>query len=154
MSHQYLNEKIHNKKISYSLYFLLIFPNNQTYLRSKKSKKKNYCTLKKNIYIYICRTFMNQRTQEESCWPNTTIFENILQSTIVFEICRDLPLIENSSLGKSSFPWYSSSMNSSFIKNSTANLKAIFSKNSSFWNSSYTINSSFANSNFKKVVDR
>ena len=53
MSHQYLNEKIHNKKISYSLYFLLIFPNNQTYLRSKKSKKKNYCTLKKKKYIYI-----------------------------------------------------------------------------------------------------
>ena len=45
MSHQYLNEKIHNKKFSYSLYFLLIFPNNQTYLRPKKSKKKNYCTL-------------------------------------------------------------------------------------------------------------
>ena len=63
MSHQYLNEKIHNKKFSYSLYFLLIFPNNQTYLCSKKSKKKNYCTLNIYIYIYIyiymyvCRTF-------------------------------------------------------------------------------------------------
>ena len=69
---------------------------------------------------------MNQRTQEKSCWPNTSIFENILQFTTVFEICRDLPLIGNLSLGKSSFPWYSSSMNSSFIKNSTTNLKAIF----------------------------
>ena len=36
-------------------------------------------------------------------WPNITIFENILQSTTITEICKDLPLIENSSLENSSF---------------------------------------------------
>ena len=72
-------------------------------------------------------------------------FENILQSTIVSKICRNLPLIGNSSLKNSSFPWYSSSWNLSFIKNNMANLKTIFSKNSS-----YTGNSSFTKSSFQK----
>ena len=35
----------------------------------------------------------------------------MLQSTTVLEICKDLPFFGYSSLVKSSFPWYSSSMN-------------------------------------------
>ena len=43
----------------------------------------------------------------------------------------------------------SSFKNLSFIKNSTINLKAIFSNNLSSWNSKYKVNSSFTNSSFK-----
>ena len=81
------------------------------------------------------------------------LFLKIFCNLPLFEICSDLPLIGNSSLENLSFSWYSSSRNLSSIKNSMANLKAIFSKNSSFWNSSYTANSNFINSSFKKVVD-
>ena len=38
------------------------------------------------------------------------------------------------------------------IKKFLENLKYIFSKNSSFWNSSFTVDSSFTNSSLKKVV--
>ena len=44
---------------------------------------------------------------------------------------------------------YSSSINSSTIKNFQKFSKYIFSKNSSFWNSSFTANSSFTNSSLK-----
>ena len=53
MSHQYLNEKIHNKKFSYSLYFLLIFPIIKHTYVEKNPKRKTTVLLKK----YICRTF-------------------------------------------------------------------------------------------------
>ena len=54
------------------------------------------------------------------------LFLKIFCNLPLFEICSDLPLI-----GNFSFSWYSSSRNLSSIKNSMANLKAIFSKNSS-----------------------
>ena len=38
-----------------------------------------------------------------SKWPNTTIFENILQFITVSKICRDLSLNGNSSLENSGF---------------------------------------------------
>ena len=59
------------------------------------------------------------------------LFLKIFCNLPLFEICSDLPLIGNSSLENLSFSWYSSSRNLSSIKNSMANLKAIFSKNSS-----------------------
>ena len=45
-------------------------------------------------------------------WPNTTVYRNIYQSTIVFEVCRYLLLSGYSSLGNSS------SIKLSFWKNS------------------------------------
>ena len=89
-------------------------------------------------YLLVVGIFLQNNT---ILWPkchNSTIYRNIYQSTIVLEICRDLPLFG-----------YSSSMNSNSIKK----FLAIFSKNSSLWNPSYIANSNFTNSSFKKVVD-
>ena len=50
-------------------------------------------------------------------WPNTTFFENIRQSTTIYEIFSNLSLFWNLIFRKSSFPWYSSLWNSSIMKN-------------------------------------
>ena len=60
-----------------------------------------------------------------------TVYRNIYQFATISKIYRDLPLFWYLSLENSSFPWYLS-----FIKKFSANLNAIFSKNSSSWNSS------------------
>ena len=86
-------------------------------------------------------------------WHNSTVYRNIHQFITVLEICRNLPLFGYSNLGNSSFPWYSSFMNSNSIKNFPANLITIFSKNSSLWNSSIMENLSFSNLSTQKVVD-
>ena len=104
-----------------------------------------------NIHIlYMVNTKLKPRKQ-----PNSTFLQTMLQSITVSEICRDLSLFRYSSLAKSSFPWYSSSWNSSTIKKFPANLMYIYIYflNSSFWNSSFTANSNFTNSSFKKVIN-
>ena len=108
------------------------------------AKMAHYHCLPKNLAIYHCF---------ENMW-GSTIFWILDFKKIKFPMVLELEV--HGKILKIFFEtrvplkifWILSS-----IKNFLTNLKIIFSKNSSFWNSSYKANSSFTNSSFKKVVD-
>ena len=84
---------------------------------------------KKGFFVPISCSFGKLK------WSNITVFENILQSTTVFEICWDLPPIRNSSFPCTRVPWKNFEnflWNLSSIKKQHGKLKGYFFKEIEF----------------------
>ena len=102
--HHCMTWVIHNWTIKKYFWILfLVFYHNS---RKKRRKEGN------NTFCLLTQTTSAFRPKLH----NSIVYRNIYQSITVSEICRDLPLFGYSSLGNSSFPWYSSSWNLSTME--------------------------------------